>query len=164
MKIVKKTPRILITIVLFLIFFFPFYWMFTTSVKTLGETVRIPPTMWPEIFQWENFKRAFEAIPFMQYLGNSVIVTLSVLILQMCTIVPAAYAFARYKFKGDKILFGLIMITMMIPAQLVFLPLFVMFSKLGWINTYQSLILPFASSAFGIFMLRQTFKQVPKES
>lgn len=163
MKIIRTIPRWLITLILFLIFFFPFYWMLITSVKTLGETVRMPPSMWPEIFQWENFKRAFDAIPFMQYLKNSVIVTLSVLVLQMVTIVPAAYAFARYKFKGDKILFAFIMITMMIPAQLVFLPLFVMFSKLGWINSYQSLILPFASSAFGIFMLRQTFKQVPKE-
>lgn len=163
MKIIKNTPRTIFTIVLFLIFFFPFYWMLVTSVKTLGETIQIPPTLWPEIFQWENFKRAFEAIPFLHYLKNSIIVTLSVLVLQMLTIIPASYAFARYKFKGDNIIFGIMMITMMIPSQLVFLPLFIMFSNLGWINTYQSLILPFASSAFGIFMLRQTFKQVPKE-
>lgn len=163
MKYLKKIPRIVLTVILFLIFFFPFYWMLITSVKTLGETVQFPPSLWPEVFQWKNFVQAFNAIPFMDYLKNSIIVTLAVLVLQMITIIPCAYAFARYRFKGDKIIFGLIMMTMMIPAQLVFLPIFIMFSKLGWINTYQSLILPFASSAFGIFMLRQTFKQVPKE-
>ena len=163
MKQVKKLPRLLMNVLLFLIFFFPFYWMVITSLKTLGETVTFPPSMWPEVLQWENFQRAFEAIPFMKYLGNSVIVTVSVLVLQMLTIIPAAYAFARYKFKGSNLLFGLIMVTMMIPSQLVFLPLFVMFSKIGLINKLPSLILPFASSAFGIFMLRQTFKQVPKE-
>lgn len=163
MNYIKKIPRFLITIILFLIFFFPFYWMFITSVKTLGETVTFPPSMWPEVFQWQNYVKAFNAIPFLHYLKNSMIVSVSVLILQMLTIVPAAYAFARYKFKGDKIIFGLIMVTMMIPGQLVFLPLFVMFSNMGLINKMSSLILPFASSAFGIFMLRQTFKQVPKE-
>ena len=163
MKKIKWIPRMIITVILFLIFFFPFYWMLVTSVKTLGETVQVPPTFFPEVFQWENFKQAFEAIPFLSYLKNSVIVTAAVLILQMLTIVPCAYAFARYRFKGQKFLFGLIMITMMIPAQLIFMPIFVMFSRIGWINTYQSLILPFASSAFGIFMLRQTFKQVPNE-
>ena len=163
MKQVKKLPRLLMNLLLFLIFFFPFYWMVITSLKSLGETFTFPPSMWPEVLQWENFQRAFEAIPFMKYLGNSVIVTVSVLVLQMLTIIPAAYAFAHYKFKGSNLLFGLIMVTMMIPSQLVFLPLFVMFSKIGLINKLPSLILPFASSAFGIFMLRQTFKQVPKE-
>ncbi|MGL4737464.1 MAG: carbohydrate ABC transporter permease [Cellulosilyticaceae bacterium] len=159
----KHVPRLLFTVFLFLIFFFPFYWMFITSVKTLGETVVFPPSMLPQVFQWENFSKAFNAIPFMHYLRNSVIITVSVLVLQMVTIIPAAYAFARYQFKGDRFIFGLIMITMMIPGQLVFLPLFVMFSNMGMINKLPSLILPFASSAFGIFMLRQTFKQVPKE-
>lgn len=163
MKIIKQLPRFVVTAILFLIFFFPFYWMFITSVKTLGETVIFPPSMWPEVFQWQNFQQAFNAIPFMHYLKNSIIITLSVLILQMLTIIPAAYAFARYEFKGDKFIFGIIMVTMMIPGQLVFLPLFVMFSNMGLINKLPSLILPFASSAFGIFMLRQTFKQVPKE-
>ena len=122
-----------------------------------------PPTLIPETIHLENYVRAFNSMAFLKYLGNSCIVTFSVLVLQMITVVPAAYAFSQYKFKGRNILFALTLVTMMIPSQLVFLPLFILFSKLGLINTYASLILPFATSAFGIFMLRQTFNQMPKE-
>ena len=89
--------------------------------------------------------------------------TASVLVLQALTVVPAAYAFSQYDFKGKNLLFGGTLITMMVPAQLVFLPLFVLFAKWHLINTYASLILPFATSAFNIFMLRQTFNQMPRE-
>ena len=83
--------------------------------------------------------------------------------MQCLTIIPAAYAFARFEFKGKNFLFFIVMLTMMIPAQLIFLPLFLMMSKMSLINTYLSLILPFASSAFGIFLLRQRFMQIPDE-
>lgn len=162
-KYSKKLPRFCIYLLLILIFFFPFYWMVITSFKSLGETVIFPPSMIPSEWHWENFVHAFETIPFMKYLGNSFLVTIAVLVLQMATIIPAAYAFANYRFRFSKVFFALIMVTMMIPAQLIFLPLFVLFSKWHMINQYASLILPFASSAFGIFMLRQNFKQIPKE-
>ncbi len=159
----KDIVKTAVSVVLFLIFFFPFFWMVITSLKTLGETMIFPPTLLPESFQFINYARAFTAIPFAKYLMNSCIVTISVLILQMLTVVPAAYAFSQYRFKGRNLFFGLTLATMMVPAQLVFLPLFVLFSNLGLINSYVSLILPFGTSAFGIFMLRQTFNQMPKE-
>ena len=162
-KISKNFFTIIISLAIFLIFFFPFFWMLITSVKSLGEIMIFPPTLFPETIHLENYVRAFNSMAFLKYLGNSCIVTFSVLVLQMVTVVPAAYAFSQYKFKGRNILFALTLITMMIPSQLVFLPLFILFSKLGLINTYASLILPFATSAFGIFMLRQTFNQMPKE-
>lgn len=162
-KISKNFFTIIISLAVFLIFFFPFFWMLITSVKSLGEIMIFPPTLIPETIHLENYVRAFNSMAFLKYLGNSCIVTFSVLVLQMITVVPAAYAFSQYKFKGRNILFALTLITMMIPSQLVFLPLFILFSKLGLINTYASLILPFATSAFGIFMLRQTFNQMPKE-
>lgn len=162
-KISKNFFTIIISLAVFLIFFFPFFWMLITSVKSLGEIMIFPPTLIPETIHLENYVRAFNSMAFLKYLGNSCIVTFSVLVLQMITVVPAAYAFSQYKFKGRNILFALTLITMMIPSQLVFLPLFILFSKLGLINTYISLILPFATSAFGIFMLRQTFNQMPKE-
>ncbi|WP_218197356.1 carbohydrate ABC transporter permease, partial [Pseudomonas sp. 2995-1] len=112
---------------------------------------------------WENFALAWNSGPFLQYFFNSVIVSISILLIQFMTIIPSAYAFARYKFKGSSLLFGLTMITLMIPAQLIFLPVYLMFSKLDLINSLFALILPFASSAFGIFLLRQSFKQVPEE-
>jgi len=161
--ILHKAARCLMNTLLALIFFFPFYWMVITSFKTLGDTVLFPPELIPSTLQWQSYIDAFRAIPFLHFFCNSLIVTFSILVLQMFTIIPAAYAFARYEFKGSRFLFGIAMVAMMIPVQLTFLPLFILFSQLGLINSYASLILPFASSAFGIFMLRQAFKQVPQE-
>ena len=162
-SIACKVARILISIVIFAVFFIPFYWMVLTSVKSLSETLTFPPSFFVENIHFENFTKAMSTGPFLQYAKNSIIVTIAILVLQFLTVIPAAFAFARYKFRGKNLSFGLIMSTMMIPAQLVFLPVFVMFSKYKMMNSYASLIIPFASSAFGIFMLRQTFMQVPQE-
>ncbi len=162
-KVIKRIPKYIINLILVLIFFTPFYWMVLTSVKTITEALQQPPTFWVFEPQIENFITAFQAFDFMHMLGNSVVVTTAVMLCQLLTVVPAAYAFARYKFKGRDILFGTTLATMMIPAQLIFLPVFLLLSDLGLINTYASLILPSATSAFSIFMLRQTFKQVPEE-
>lgn len=162
-KIISKIGRIILSLIVFLMFFIPFYWMIITSIKSLSETLTFPPSFWAEKIQFENFTKALSTGPFLQYTKNSFIVTFATLILQFITVIPAAYAFARYKFKGSKLMFGLIMATMMIPAQLIFLPVFIMFSKWKMVNSYFSLVIPFASSAFGIFMLRQSFMQVPQE-
>lgn len=162
-KAANKTIRCVMNLIIILLFFTPFYWMILTSVKSLGQTLQNPPVFWVSNPQWQNFLHAFSAIPFFQMFKNSVIVTLCILICQFITVIPAAYAFARFRFKGSKLLFGITITTMMIPAQLIFLPVFLMLSKLGLINQYASLILPSATSAFAIFMLRQTFKQVPEE-
>lgn len=162
-KYVSKGFRMILNVMLILIFFMPMYWMALTSIKTLGQTLQYPPAFWVSNPQWINFINAIKAIPFLDFFKNSIIITGGVLILQMITVVPAAYAFARYEFRGKQLSFGLILATMMIPAQLIFLPIFLLLSKWNMINTYWSLILPSATSAFGIFMLRQTFKQIPEE-
>lgn len=160
---VRRIGRWAVNALLVLVFFFPFFWMAASSLKTLGETMQFPPSLLPADPQWQNYQSAWTSIPFGKYLVNSCIVTASVLVLQALTVVPAAYAFSQYDFKGKNLLFGGTLITMMVPAQLVFLPLFVLFAKWHLINTYASLILPFATSAFNIFMLRQTFNQMPRE-
>ena len=162
-SILLSLTRIGISIIIFAVFFIPFYWMVLTSIKSLSETLTFPPTFFIKTINFENFTKAMSTGPFWQYTKNSLIVTISILALHFVTIIPAAYAFARYKFIGKNFSFGLIMSTMMIPAQLVFLPIFIMFSKYKMVNSYASLIIPFASSAFGIFMLRQAFMQVPQE-
>lgn len=162
-KITYKILRIVMSLIIFGVFFIPFYWMILTSVKSLGDTLTFPPSFWVDNIKFENFYKALSTGPFLQYTINSLIVTFTTLLFQFITIIPAAYAFARYKFKGSKLFFGLIMATMMIPAQLIFLPVFIMFSKWKMVNTYASLILPFASSGFGIFMLRQAFMQISQE-
>lgn len=162
-SIFRKILRYILLILIVIVFLGPFLWMVFTSFKPLAETLRLPPTLFPETWLVKNYSDAWQSGPFLQYTKNSIIVTFSVVILQLLTIIPAAYAFAKMDFTGKKVLFSSILVTMMIPAQLIFLPVYLMFSKVNLINTYWSLILPWASSAFGIFLLRQRFKQVPDE-
>ena len=144
-------------ILLILVMAFPFFWMISTALQTLKETLSVPLTLWPETLQWVNFSEVFKTIAVGTYLKNSIIVCVSVVLIQYLIIVPCAYSLAKYDYKGKPLVFGLVMLGQMIPMQLTFLPVYFMFSKAGLINTYASLILPFISNPFGIFMLRQYF-------
>lgn len=150
-------------LIVMLIFVFPFIWMVTTAFKSLPETTIFPPNLIPNQLLWENFAKAWSSGPFFRYFLNSLIVSVGILVLQLLTMVPAAYAFARYNFSGRGFFFGLTMVALMIPPQITFLPVFLEMSAMGFINTYIPLILPYAASAFGIFILRQSFLQVPDE-
>mgnify|MGYP003309455189 FL=1 len=150
-------------ILLILIMAFPFFWMISTALQTLKETLSVPLTLWPETPQWVNFVEVFKTIPVGTYLKNSIIVCVSVVLIQYLIIVPCAYSLAKYDYKGKPLVFGIVMLGQMIPMQLTFLPVYFMFSKAGLINSYMSLILPFISNPFGIFMLRQYFMQIPSE-
>ena len=150
-------------LILIFIMAFPFFWMISTALQTLKETMRVPPTLWPEVLQWSNFTEVFKTIPVDIYLKNSLIVCVTVVLLQYLIIVPCAYSLAKYDYKAKPLVFGLVLLGQMIPMQLTFLPVYFMFSKAGLINSYASLILPFISNPFGIFMLRQYFMQVPSE-
>ena len=149
----------------FLIFImaFPFFWMISTALQTLQETIAVPITILPESPQWENFATVFKTINVWAYLKNSIIVCVSVVFLQYLIIVPCAYSLAKFDYKAKPLIFALVMLGQMIPMQITFLPVYFMFSKIGWLNSYRSLILPFISNPFGIFMLRQYFMQVPSE-
>ncbi|MGG1658931.1 carbohydrate ABC transporter permease [Brevibacillus sp. NRS-1366] len=146
-----------------ILFVFPFLWMASTAFKTMPEVRQFPPTLLPETWEWSNFAHAWQSGPFLTYTWNSILVAVGILLLQFLTAVPAAYAFARYKFPGRNLLFGLVLIVLMIPGQVIFLPIYVQLSSWGLVNTLWSLILPYAASAFGIFLLRQAFMQVPDE-
>lgn len=140
----------------------PFLWMVSTSLKE-SQTVFDFSRLWPTVLRWENYRVAWEQAPFGRYFLNSGIVSISVLLCQFATIIPAAYAFARMRFPGRDVLFILILATMMVPAQVTFVPTFVLISRLHWRDTYMALIAPFVTSAFGIFLLRQAFSQVSQE-
>ncbi|WP_256252678.1 carbohydrate ABC transporter permease [Paenibacillus sp. UNC496MF] len=150
-------------LLLVLIFALPFIWMISTSLKTLPETMIFPPEWIPRNPVWRNYSEAWNTGPFLHYFTNSLIIAVGILALQMLTIIPAAYAFARYRFAGSGFLFSIVMVTLMIPAQLIFLPVYLELSAFKLLNTHLGLILPFASSAFGIFLLRQAFMQIPDE-
>jgi len=162
-QVTLKTIEWMLLIAVALVFVFPFLWMCLTAFKTMPEVYQFPPALLPESWQFANFKQAWESGPFFTYVWNSVLVAASILVLQFLTGVPAAYAFARYRFPGRNFLFGLTLIALMIPPQVVFLPIYVELSSWGLVNTLWSLILPYGASAFGIFLLRQSFMQVPDE-
>jgi sn-glycerol 3-phosphate transport system permease protein len=158
-----KTVEWGLLIAVSLIFVFPFLWMFLTAFKTMPEVYRFPPTFLPEAWQFENFQLAWKSGPFLTYVANSALVAAGILALQLLTGVPAAYAFARYRFPGRNLLFALTLIALMIPPQVIFLPIYVEMSSWGLVDTLWALILPYGASAFGIFLLRQSFLQVPDE-
>lgn len=150
-------------ILVMLIMAFPFFWMISTSLKSLPETLQYPPSLLPTALHFENFTEVFQSIPVWQYFKNSLIVAVSIVVLQYLIIVPAAYSLARYNYKMKPVFFGLVLMGLMIPQQITFLPVYFMFSRMHLLNSYTSLIIPFISNPFGIFMLRQYFMQVPQE-
>lgn len=140
---------------------FPFLWMIIGSVQSL-EQVRSPKLSLDSL-HFSNFIEAWNSAPFGRYLFNSLFISISVTVGQLIINIMAAYAFARLHFKGKKILFLIVLSTLMIPAQATFIPNFIIISELDWYNTYLALIIPFCASAFGIFLMRQAFLQIPKE-
>ena len=144
------------------IFLFPFLWMLVTVFKSKPEVLQFPPTWIPQEWRWDNFAAAWNSGPFGRYVLNNVIVAVSILALQLLIGIPAAYVFARFRFKGRGLLFSLVLLALMIPPQVVFLPIYVQMSGWNLINTLLALILPFGASAFGIFLIRQAFMQIRK--
>lgn len=150
-------------IVLILVMAFPFFWMISTALQTLQETLSVPLTILPASPQWSNFPEVFKTINVFGYLKNSLIVCISVVFIQYLIIVPCAYSLSKFDYKAKPLIFALVMLGQMIPMQITFLPIYFMFSKMGLMDTYTALIVPFISNPFGIFMLRQYFMQVPSE-
>ena len=166
-RAVGGTANLLFKLFVALLFLFPFYWMFITSVKPYLETLQFPPTLWPKEFTWSGYKTVFESLHIMNYIQNTVIVTLSVIVIQLFVNIPAAYAFARWDFKGRNVMWLIVMAAFMVPGQLTFTTIYFLFAELSdmgiGLNTLWPQILPSGASAFAIFLLRQNFKQIPEE-
>lgn len=162
-RILKSIPGHAAKTAIILAFVFPFYWMITTALKTYAETIRTPPTLWPESAVLDNFVEAWTSGPFWLYARNSILVTLCIVVIQCLIMVPAAYCFARYRFRGKNLLFGVVLLAFMTPSQIVFIPVYLMMAQWNVLDTLLPQILPFAANAFGIFLLRQYFMQIPGE-
>lgn len=142
----------------------PFYWMIATSLKSNGEVSLPVPTLFPQEIMWENYALIFKQVTsFGRYFLNTIIVSFFTTILVVITTVFAAFAFARLKFKGRDTIFMLLLVTMMVPGEMMVITNYMTVSVFGWMNTYQALILPFGVSVFYIYYLRQTFKSIPNE-
>ena len=140
----------------------PFAWMITTSLKPLKLTYS-PPYLFPTHFEWHNYVIAWKAAPFLRFYLNTTIMTVCIVTGQLMLCSMAAYAFARLRFPGRDLLFLVFLGTMMVPFHVTLIPSYLIIHRLGWIDTYQALIVPRLVSAFGIFLLRQYFLTIPTE-
>ncbi len=142
---------------------FPFAWMIDASLMTSSEIQRRPPALYPAEIQWHNFTDLLDVLPFGRLYLNSLFVTIATVIGVLFTSSLAGFAFAKYQFPGREVLFYIILATMMIPFFVTLIPVFYIVRQLGWINTYQGLIFPSITSAYGIFLMRQFIFSVPDE-
>jgi multiple sugar transport system permease protein len=141
----------------------PFIWMVSTSLKPSGSEFAYPPEILPTHFDFSNYQDLFTLVPFGRYFLNTAIVTFLTVAGQLIVCSMAAYGFSRLHFFGRDTIFLIYLATMMIPFQITLIPLFLIVFRLGWINSYQGLIVPALSSVFGIFLLRQSFMGIPQD-
>ena len=162
----RPTPTVLLThaVLIFGAFLaaMPFLWVITTSLKPNGALYQ-PPLLIPTHFEWSNYLKAWQAAPFPRFFLNSAFMTVALTVLQTLLSAMAGYAFARLRFPGRDLLFLGLLGTLMIPFPVTLIPNFLTVNALGWIDTYQALIIPRAVSAFAIFLFRQFFLSIPKE-
>ncbi len=167
MKVQKRVHTFFLYAALILValfFLFPLYWVAVTSLKTEGDVFRMPPQFFPAVLHWENYAELMNRFDFSTYTLNSLKVATLGVIGSLFSCSMAAYVFARMRFPGKNILFALLMSTMMIPTQVTLIPQFLIFSRLGLMNTHLALYLPdFLAKAFGVFLLRQHFMSIPME-
>ncbi len=159
----RNLPIHIILIIFSIIMFFPFIWMFLTSIKTYEETIRIPLQILPKEIQWINYRIIYDKFPFIQLYFNTIIVTLFTVAGQLFVASLAAYAFARLNFPGKNVIFLLMLCLLMVPGQIFIVPRFRLMADLRITNTLTALVLPNIFSVFGVFMLRQFFSTIPKE-
>ncbi|MEH7095790.1 carbohydrate ABC transporter permease [Neobacillus vireti] len=166
-KVRKRISQTIVTIILILgslLILSPVWWMFATSVKSMGEIMQFPPTFIPKEWHFKNYIQTWKAAPFTRYLFNTLLITFCVVIGNVLSNSFIAYGFAKIRFRGRNVLFAVVLATMMIPGFVTMIPHYVMYSKIGWLNTYLPLILPsFFGSAFNIFLIRQFYLGVPNE-
>jgi len=162
-KIVLKMIKYVFVIVGAVLVFIPIYYMICSSFKQSSDIFKIPFQWIPNPFVPQNYKEAIQIAPFGRYFLNSLIVGVSTTILNVFFSAITGYGFAKYSFKGKKFLFITIISTLMIPFQAIMVPLFIIIRNFGWLNTYQGLIVPWAISAFGVFLMRQFILSIPDE-
>ncbi|MGV7117981.1 carbohydrate ABC transporter permease [Paenibacillus kyungheensis] len=148
-----------------LLFIGPLIWLLSTMMKTKAETYKMPPTLLPESITFESFERLFAVQPLMlQWIENSLIVSILVVIGAVISSSLVAYGFARFKTNYASRLFPLVLMTLMIPPSIMMIPSYVLFTKLGWIDTWLPLIVPsWLGGAYYIFLFRQFFLTIPQE-
>jgi multiple sugar transport system permease protein len=141
----------------------PFVWALTTSLKSRGALLIVPPQFLPTEFSLDSYATVINRFPFIRVFGNSVLVAVATTAGQLVLCSMSGYAFARLRFHGRDTLFLLYLATLMVPFAVIVTPLFIIVTKLGWTNSYLGLVVPVMFSAFGTFFMRQFFQSIPRE-
>ena len=160
---VSKVVYYVVMIVLSFFMVLPLFWMITTSLKDTGALTAIPIEWIPKKVTFDSFRKLFEIFPFGKAFLNSVIVSVSITIVNVFSACMAAYVFAKIPFKGRELLFGIFLVTMMIPGSVTLIPNYLILRSFHLLNSYLGLILPSFFNIFGIFMLRQSMRQIPDD-
>ncbi len=167
MKTRDTIGKIIIYIVLVLVSFtmlVPFLWMFLTAFKTVAETMQVDPfVLFPAVWQVENFGKVIKAMDFVRLYANTLLMIALRVLCAVLTATLSGYAFARLNFKGKNFMFALVLFQMMIPVQIFIIPQYVMVSKLHLTNSVWGLLFPGLVTAFGTFLLRQSYMSLPKD-
>ncbi len=160
----KKIISYLLMTAIGIVLITPLLWMVITSLKPMEEIVRYPPTFFPEKIVWQNYLDTITAFPFWRYARNTLLITVLVVFGNVLSNSFIAYGFAKLDFPGKKLMFALVLSTMMIPGFVTMIPQYVLFSKIGWVGTYLPLIVPsFFGNAFNIFLMRQFYLSINDE-
>ena len=176
-KRAEKVSRVILTIftylfilALALIVVFPFYWMIITSLKQNNEIRDSVQTFFPTIVMWSNYVHVFQVFDFTNYMFNTIVVAIFSTLGTLLTTILAAFAFARLKFAGRDAVFAIFLMTMMIPGEMMVISNYITVASFGWLgknqtrfDAYLAMIVPFWTSVFYIYLLRQNFKQIPNE-
>lgn len=144
-----------------LIWLLPYAWMVSTSFKTLPEILKQPTAPLPAGLNFEAYQQVFEALPLGRYFINTFVMSVLIAVIQIVVALPAGYALSKLGFRGRGVAFGLVVATLLIPAQVRFVPVFAMLADWGLVNSMTALVLPFGVSAFGTFLIRQALSNVP---
>jgi len=160
----RKWLRYGLLIVTAMLFLAPVFWMISSSLKPEYQIFATPPVWWPSPPRWANYTEALTTLPFGRFAVNTLIIAIGTVIGHVLSCSIVAYGFARLEAPGKGFLFILLLSTIMLPYPVTMVPLYIIFSRIGWVNNFLPLIVPaFLGNAFYIFLLRQAFKQIPAE-
>jgi putative chitobiose transport system permease protein len=159
----RKLAHYLVLSAIALLCVFPFWWTLVTAISTEGNVFAFPPTFWPKAPSLENFAEVFRVIPLLTFFRNSVFIAACTVLWKLVLCSMAAYPLARMHFKGRKLVFGLILATLVLPSEVNFLVNFITVTKLSLVDTYTGVILPNIVTAVAILLLKQAFEEVPQD-
>ncbi|GAB6900717.1 carbohydrate ABC transporter permease [Kineosporia succinea] len=146
-----------------LLFLTPLIYTVATSLKPASDVFSVPPSLVGKEIRWQNYADALDYLPFQKFILNGLIVAVSGTLITLAAASMSAYAFARLKFRGRNVLFAAFLATLMIPQEVLVVPMFSLMQEFGWVDSYRALILPWAFTAFGVFLMRQFFLTIPQE-